>query len=131
MTKTRKAIPLRSIDGAMLTEGAEMMTLKVTTEGGGGYLLALPTTQLPGLIMTAAAMAGETARIKGDKSIGALTVESWRLGLGDDGGLILTLQLQGGAKIAYLLPKDSLDQLDANLDFLKDQAKASAGETVN
>lgn len=130
MSKTRKAIPLRSVDGAVLTEGAEIMLLKVTTEGGGRYVFGLPTEQIPGLIMTATAMAGETARIKGEDATPAFAAESWRLGLDGEGELVMTMRLPGGAQVVYRLPKGSLEQLSANLDHLR-LAKAPAGETVN
>jgi len=132
VTKTRKAIPVRSIDGAMLTEGAEIMLLKFTTDGGGKYVLGMPTEQLPGLALTATAMMSETARIKGDKAgTPAIAAKSWRLGTDPQGEAVLTMRIEGGAEIAFLLPKGSLDQLAQSLDYFGKGAKAPEGATVN
>ena len=132
ITKSRKAIPVHSINGAMLTEGAEIMLLKFTTEGGGKYVLGIPTGQLPGLALTTTAMMGETARIKGDGAgTPAIAATSWRLGTDPNGEAVMTLKVEGGAEIAYLLPKGSLDQLAQSLEYFAKGAKAPAGETVN
>ena len=132
MTKTRKAIPVRSVDGAMLTEGAEIMLLKFTTDGGGRYELGVPTRQLPALAIVTTSMMSETARIQGDKAgTPAIAATSWRLGKDPQGEAVLTLRIAGGAEIAYLLPKGSLDQLAQSLDYLGKGAKVPEDETIN
>jgi hypothetical protein len=59
----KKAIPLRSVDGARLSTDGTMTFMQVTTDKGGKYIWSLPSDQLEGMMLVVSAMADQAARL--------------------------------------------------------------------
>lgn len=135
---TKKAIPLRSVDGAILSTDGTQMFMQVTTDKGGQYLWALPTDQLEGMMLVVSSMATTAARLRGGdpEARQAMPVEKWVMARNEDGKLWMSLTFAGGAETTVLLPQGSALQMHKILRKMLEQpegekAKEEAAGTVH
>jgi hypothetical protein len=130
MTPDKKnAIPLRSVDGAMVSKDGSQTLFQVTTDKGGQYLWALPSDALEGMMIIVSAMVAQAARIRGDdaKARQGLPVENWSMARNEDGTLWMAMTFAGGATQAVRLPEGSAAQMHRILGaMLEQEADASS-----
>jgi hypothetical protein len=122
----KKAIPLRSVDGASLSTDGSMTFFQVTTDKDGQYIWALPSDQLPGMMVVVSAMADQAARVRGGdpEARQAMQVEKWTMARNEDGNLWMSLTFVGGATTTVLMPPGSPIQMHKILRQMLEKPEA-------
>lgn len=126
----KKAIPLKSVDGATLSTDGTMTFMQVTTDKGGKYIWSLPSDQLEGMMLVVSAMADQAARRRGGdpEARKAMPVQKWTMARNEDNNLWMTMTFVGGAETTVLLPPGSTLQMHKILRQMLEKDSAAQTE---
>lgn len=116
-----------SIDRAIVTGDGAHMLLTYKRADGEPQALAIPVEQLRGLltlISQSVSSAGEKRGRPADQR-DAVVAESWKLEESPDKRLVMTIRLNGGGDLSFILPAKSLQEVYSVEELLK----RAAGKT--
>jgi hypothetical protein len=102
------------VDGSMTSDDGESFFYKVQRQDGSAVMLGFPHDQVGNLIENAA-MQMQNGRSEGEKLATAFITAGFLLGRGQNGEIVLMLEIGKTGRMSFLLPEGMPAELEAAL----------------